>query len=210
MLNTSPLSHRLRHCNNSSSNKDWQMASCFLPHQIPIAGLLVSYSLAQGPWQCHLCHNLLPTTKPLPQRLHLPSHQCLSLRTAGQCHFCNCWPINPTCLVSTALALEQQCITTIKGIIPTLQNIVTCVNSDCHLDLKTIVLHTHNAEYNPRLVSMTVLIFASGRVPSLKTIHNYHCINMCTSFRNLVSMQSFLSSKSKISLAVVMPSSQSS
>ena len=71
------------------------------------------------------------------------------------------------------------------------------------------VAHTQ-CRIQPRLVSMTVLIFASGRVPSLKTIHNYHCINMCTSFRNLVSMQSFLSSKSKISLAVVMPSSQSS
>ena len=59
-----------------------------------------------------------------------------------------------------------------QRIVPTLQNIVATVNSDCHLDLKTIVLHTRNAEYNPRLVSLTVLIFASGRVPSLKTIHD--------------------------------------
>ena len=32
------------------------------------------------PWWCRLHHNLLSTTKPLPQRLPLPSHQCLPLR----------------------------------------------------------------------------------------------------------------------------------
>jgi transcription initiation factor TFIID TATA-box-binding protein len=43
------------------------------------------------------------------------------------------------------LTLEQQQITAVEGIVPTLQNIVAIVNLDCRLDLKTIA---RNAEYN--------------------------------------------------------------
>jgi transcription initiation factor TFIID TATA-box-binding protein len=46
--------------------------------------------------------------------------------------------------------LEQQ-ITTVEGIVPTLQNIVATVNLDCRLDFKTIALHARNAEYNPKV-----------------------------------------------------------
>ena len=49
------------------------------------------------------------------------------------------------------LTLEQQHITAVEGIIPTLQNIVATVNLDCRLDLKTIALHARNAEYNPKV-----------------------------------------------------------
>ncbi|KAJ7802879.1 general RNA polymerase II transcription factor [Mycena olivaceomarginata] len=49
-------------------------------------------------------------------------------------------------------------ITAVEGIVSTRQNIVTIVNLDCRLDLKTI---TRNAEYNP---TTTVLIFASGKM----------------------------------------------
>jgi hypothetical protein len=69
------------------------------------------------------------------------------------------------------LTLEQQLehITTVEGIVPTLQNIVATVNLDCRLDLKTIALHAHNAEYDPkvgttrcpRLVRQVVLLFHS-------------------------------------------------
>lgn len=49
------------------------------------------------------------------------------------------------------LSLEQQHITAVEGIVPTLQNIVATVNLDCRLDLKTIALHARNAEYNPKV-----------------------------------------------------------
>ena len=53
------------------------------------------------------------------------------------------------------LTLEQQHITAVEGIVPTLQNIVATVNLDCRLDLKTIALHARNAEYNPKVGSTT-------------------------------------------------------
>ncbi|KAJ7736517.1 hypothetical protein B0H14DRAFT_3898530 [Mycena olivaceomarginata] len=56
------------------------------------------------------------------------------------------------------LILEQQHITAVEGIVPTLQNIVAIVNLDCRLDLRTIA---RNAEYNPKT---TALIFASGKM----------------------------------------------
>lgn len=52
------------------------------------------------------------------------------------------------------LTLEQQHITAVEGIVPTLQNIVATVNLDCRLDLKTIALHARNAEYNPKVCSL--------------------------------------------------------
>jgi transcription initiation factor TFIID TATA-box-binding protein len=55
------------------------------------------------------------------------------------------------------LTLEQQHITAVEGIVPTLQNIVATVNLDCRLDLKTIALHARNAEYNPKVGSPTNL-----------------------------------------------------
>jgi len=55
------------------------------------------------------------------------------------------------------LTLEQQHITAVEGIVPTLQNIVATVNLDCRLDLKTIALHARNAEYNPKVGIYTFL-----------------------------------------------------
>ena len=52
------------------------------------------------------------------------------------------------------LTLEQQHITAVEGIVPTLQNIVATVNLDCRLDLKTIALHARNAEYNPKVCTL--------------------------------------------------------
>lgn len=59
----------------------------------------------------------------------------------------------PSAVPSTPapLTLEQQHITAVDGIVPTLQNIVATVNLDCRLDLKTIALHARNAEYNPKV-----------------------------------------------------------
>ncbi|XP_048626746.1 TATA-box-binding protein 2-like [Brassica napus] len=61
-----------------------------------------------------------------------------------------------------------------SGIIPTLQNIVSTVNLDCKLDLKSIALQARNAEYNPKRFAAvimrirepktTALIFASGKM----------------------------------------------
>jgi len=70
----------------------------------------------------------------------------------------NAVPGLPTTIVATPapptpapLTLEQQHITAVEGIVPTLQNIVATVNLDCRLDLKTIALHARNAEYNPKV-----------------------------------------------------------
>ncbi|KZT70199.1 TBP-domain-containing protein [Daedalea quercina L-15889] len=82
----------------------------------------------------------------------------------------------PSAVPSTPvpLTLEQQHITAVEGIVPTLQNIVATVNLDCRLDLKTIALHARNAEYNPKRFAAvimrirdpktTALIFASGKM----------------------------------------------
>nr|KYP42679.1 TATA-box-binding protein [Cajanus cajan] len=72
-----------------------------------------------------------------------------------------------------------------SGIVPTLQNIVSTVNLDCKLELKSIALQARNAEYNPKARLMfvieslqrfaavimrirepktTALIFASGKM----------------------------------------------
>ncbi|KAL9251394.1 TATA-box-binding protein-like protein [Drosera capensis] len=61
-----------------------------------------------------------------------------------------------------------------SGIVPTLQNIVSTVNLDCKLDLKSIALQARNAEYNPKRFAAvimrirepktTALIFASGKM----------------------------------------------
>ena len=56
------------------------------------------------------------------------------------------------------LTLEQQTITAVDGIVPTLQNIVATVNLDCRLDLKTIALHARNAEYNPKVGAIQPLM----------------------------------------------------
>ena len=62
----------------------------------------------------------------------------------------------PSAVPSTPapLTLEQQHITAVEGIVPTLQNIVATVNLDCRLDLKTIALHARNAEYNPKVCTL--------------------------------------------------------
>ncbi|KAF5379935.1 hypothetical protein D9757_007202 [Collybiopsis confluens] len=85
-------------------------------------------------------------------------------------------PSTPAAVPATPvpLTLEQQHITAVEGIVPTLQNIVATVNLDCRLDLKTIALHARNAEYNPKRFAAvimrirdpktTALIFASGKM----------------------------------------------
>ncbi|KAF8061604.1 TBP-domain-containing protein [Lyophyllum atratum] len=83
-------------------------------------------------------------------------------------------PSTPVPSTPVPLTLEQQHITAVEGIVPTLQNIVATVNLDCRLDLKTIALHARNAEYNPKRFAAvimrirdpktTALIFASGKM----------------------------------------------
>ena len=48
------------------------------------------------------------------------------------------------------LTLEQRITSTVGGIVPTPQNIITA-NLDYRLDLETIALHAGNAEYNPKV-----------------------------------------------------------
>ena len=70
-------------------------------------------------------------------------------------------PTPPVPSTPAPLTLEQQHITAVEGIVPTLQNIVATVNLDCRLDLKTIALHARNAEYNPK-VGICLLPFLRG------------------------------------------------
>ncbi|XP_021274938.1 TATA-box-binding protein-like [Herrania umbratica] len=59
-------------------------------------------------------------------------------------------------------------------VFPTLQNVVSTVNLGCKLDLKFIVLHARNSEYNPKRFAAvimrikepktTALIFSSGKI----------------------------------------------
>ncbi|KAJ7261260.1 transcription factor TFIID-domain-containing protein [Mycena haematopus] len=105
-----------------------------------------------------------------PQQTKAPSPPPVSNAVAG--------PSTPpaAAIPSTPipLTLEQQHITAVEGIVPTLQNIVATVNLDCRLDLKTIALHARNAEYNPKRFAAvimrirdpktTALIFASGKM----------------------------------------------
>ncbi|XP_041927868.1 TATA box-binding protein-like 2 isoform X2 [Alosa alosa] len=65
-------------------------------------------------------------------------------------------------------------LTESSKIIPQLQNIVSTVNLDCRLDLKSIALQARNAEYNPKRFAAvimrirdprtTALIFSSGKM----------------------------------------------
>ncbi|KAN0065431.1 TATA-binding protein (TBP) [Thecaphora frezii] len=71
-------------------------------------------------------------------------------------------------------AATEQGLSSVHGIVPTLQNIVATVNLEVRLDLKTIALHARNAEYNPKRFAAvimrirepktTALIFASGKM----------------------------------------------
>lgn len=66
-------------------------------------------------------------------------------------------PSTPPAHTPAPLTLEQQHITTVEGIVPTLQNIVAMVNLDFHLDFKTIAcIHTMRS-ISQRLVQLTSL-----------------------------------------------------
>lgn len=75
------------------------------------------------------------------------------------------------------LTLEQQHITAVEGIVPTLQNIVATVNLDCRLDLKTIALHARNAEYNPKVCTADQFDTSGARV--LPFIHSVSPLSSC-------------------------------
>ncbi|KAJ3489915.1 hypothetical protein NLI96_g1804 [Meripilus lineatus] len=109
-----------------------------------------------------------PQAQPLPGPSQSQAASSNSQSSAG--------PSTPAAVPATPapLTLEQQHITAVEGIVPTLQNIVATVNLDCRLDLKTIALHARNAEYNPKRFAAvimrirdpktTALIFASGKM----------------------------------------------
>src|ERR1700722_5005748 len=77
------------------------------------------------------------------------------------------------------LTLEQQHITAVEGIVPTLQNIVATVNLDCRLDLKTIALHARNAEYNPKVGTTNQFGTSWARVLLLSHIHSVSPLSSC-------------------------------
>jgi len=103
--------------------------------------------------QQSLYNSQATAAKPAPQpaqtsttSLQVPAQSGATAASAG--------PSTPSAQVPATpapLTLEQQHITAVEGIVPTLQNIVATVNLDCRLDLKTIALHARNAEYNPKV-----------------------------------------------------------
>lgn len=88
---------------------------------------------------------LQPTTQPQPQTSTPSTAAAAPAATPAPA------PATAVPATPTPLTLEQQHITAVEGIVPTLQNIVATVNLDCRLDLKTIALHARNAEYNPKV-----------------------------------------------------------
>ena len=159
ILNPSPLSHRLRHCNNSSSNKidKWPHASW--PHAFFDIKLLVE-SLSRAVWSRTPWSRASNGVNCISTFLH-PSHAKAASApatdvypsgcTAGRCRHCHCRPIDPTCSGSSHSCSPYSRATTHHRGQRDRLHIVATVNLDCHLDLKTIVLHTRNAEYNPKL-----------------------------------------------------------
>ena len=75
---------------------------------------------------------------------------------------------------SEEMIKETKNISIRPDIVPVLQNVVSTVNLNCKLDLKSIALHARNAEYNPKRFAAvimrirepktTALIFASGKM----------------------------------------------
>ena len=95
-----------------------------------------------------------PTKPALPTTSSQTSITSLQAPTQGATTATAAGPSTPPAQVPATpapLTLEQQHITAVEGIVPTLQNIVATVNLDCRLDLKTIALHARNAEYNPKV-----------------------------------------------------------
>ena len=88
----------------------------------------------------------LPGPSPLSNSFSYPPQKPASPPAAGPSS-----PPPAAAPTPAPLTLEQQHITAVEGIVPTLQNIVATVNLDCRLDLKTIALHARNAEYNPKV-----------------------------------------------------------
>jgi transcription initiation factor TFIID TATA-box-binding protein len=125
-----------------------------------------------------------PQTPPAPQSQPTPSQPQASttqstpaVAAATATATSSSTPANTTTTsvpaAPTPLTLEQQHITAVEGIVPTLQNIVATVNLDCRLDLKTIALHARNAEYNPKV---GIHCFSSARRTSLVR----HCAAFCS------------------------------
>lgn len=116
----------------------------------------------------------LPSVQPPAQPAYTVKPPVQSNTTAGPSSAASPPAQNGVPATPAPLTLEQQHITAVEGIIPTLQNIVATVNLDCRLDLKTIALHARNAEYNPKRFAAvimrirepktTALIFASGKM----------------------------------------------
>ena len=71
--------------------------------------------------------------------------------------------LQPTALPSTNVELPS----INSGIVPTLQNIVSTVNLECRLDLKTIALHARNAEYNPKRFAAVIMRIREPKTTAL-------------------------------------------
>jgi transcription initiation factor TFIID TATA-box-binding protein len=152
----------------SASNPYYGASGLVLPGPGPVTASSTQPSFYNS--QATVAKPALPTssqTTTAPSQA--PSQSAAPAATAG--------PSTPPSQVPATpvpLTLEQQHITAVEGIVPTLQNIVATVNLDCRLDLKTIALHARNAEYNPKRFAAvimrirdpktTALIFASGKM----------------------------------------------
>lgn len=99
----------------------------------------------------------LPPVQPMAPPAYPSKPQTQSSSVAGPSSSATPPAQNNVPATPVPLTLEQQHITAVEGIIPTLQNIVATVNLDCRLDLKTIALHARNAEYNPKVSTQFIL-----------------------------------------------------
>jgi len=130
----------------SASNPYYGASGLVLPGPGPVTAAPTVQPSSFYNSQAPAAKPALPTTQTSISSSQAPTQGATTATAAG--------PSTPPAQVPATpapLTLEQQHITAVEGIVPTLQNIVATVNLDCRLDLKTIALHARNAEYNPKV-----------------------------------------------------------
>jgi transcription initiation factor TFIID TATA-box-binding protein len=130
----------------SASNPYYSASGLVLPGPGPVTAAPISQSFHSTQSTAVARPAPVPSSQTSTTTSQVPAQSGATAAAAG--------PSTPPAQVPATpapLTLEQQHITAVEGIVPTLQNIVATVNLDCRLDLKTIALHARNAEYNPKV-----------------------------------------------------------
>jgi hypothetical protein len=102
----------------------------------------------------HYCFSLIKPTVVVTLNIHScgPRYKYRSQLTRMQPPLLLAHQHHPLKFLQRSLhfPLSKIPITAIEGIVP-VQNIIVTINLDCSLDLEPIAMHTHSAEYNPKV-----------------------------------------------------------